>query len=212
MPPLDTTLDDQSQDQRYAMDNKLYVVFFVKPVHQGGESELQGRPIYKDVPYIRIHVPGDKTTVIEEPVNEEHKMRFASRWEKFEKGLSQAPDGTPVEEWPQVTRSQAAEFKALNIFTVEQLANLSDALIGKFMGGGAMRLKAQAFLAAAKDTAEAQRLATENAELNGRLAKQDEDIRRLSAQVEALMTKAAAPSSAEAEAQRERPSAVTRGR
>jgi hypothetical protein len=201
--PLDTTLDDQSSDQRYAMDNKLYVVFFVKPVHQGGESELQGRPIYKDIPYIRIHVPGDKTTVIEEPVNEEHKQRFASRWDKFEKGLSQAPDGTPVEEWPQVTRSQAAEFKALNIFTVEQLANLSDALIGKFMGGGAMRLKAQTFLATAKDTAEAQRLATENAELNGRLAKQDEDIARLSAQVQVLM----AQKSETGEAQRERPSA-----
>ena len=206
--PLDTTLDDQSEDQRYAMDNKLYVVFFVKPVKQGFKSEQAGRPIFEDVPYIRIHVPGDKTTVIEEQVSEEHKQRFASRWEKFEKGLSQSPEGTPVEEWPQVTRSQAAEFKALNIFTVEQLANLSDAMIGKFMGGGAMRLKAQTFLATAKDTAEAQRLATENAELNGRLAKQEEDIARLSAQIEVLMAK----KSDDGEPHRERPSAGPRSR
>lgn len=200
--PLDTTLDDQSTDQRYAMDNKLYVVFFTKPVHQGGQSEIEGRPIFKDVPYIRIHVPGDKTTVIEEPVNEEYKVRFSARWEKFEKGLTQSPEGTPVEEWPQITRAQAQEFKALNIFTVEQLANIGDAQVQKFMGGSEMRRKAQTFLKVSADTAEAQRLATANAELNERLAKQDDDIKRLSAQIEVLLAKGSEKS--EPEKQHER--------
>jgi hypothetical protein len=106
--------------------------------------------------------------------------------------MTQAPEGTPLEQWPQLTIGQVHEFKALNVFTVEQLAGMADGNAQRFMGGNELRRKAQTFLKLAKDTAEGQRLATENAELNARLTAQDEMLRKMAAQIEALTPKAKA--------------------
>lgn len=183
---MDDDVAVQVPDQRYAADSKLYVVFHMKAVQNGFKSEKEGRPIFDDQAHIRIHVPGDKTTVIDVPVEEQHKVRFAAQWEKFQKGLTQAPEGTPIEQWPQLTVGQVAEFKFANIFTVEQLAEMSDLAAQRFMGGNDIKRKAAAFLAVAKDSATAQRLATENAELNDRLARQDAQIAQLVQQVAVL--------------------------
>jgi hypothetical protein len=199
---METTLDAQNLDQRYAMDNKLFVQFHMRAVKAGAKSEAAGRPIFEDVPYIRIHVPGDKTTVIEEPVNDVYKERFSAQWAKFERGLVQSPEGTPVEQWPLITVGQAQEFKAMNVYTVEQLAGMSDAAAQKFMGGYELRRKAEVFLKLAKDTGEAQRIATENDELKGMLAALKEGQVRLMAQIDILQNaRNEAPSAAPTEGQ-----------
>ena len=210
---LDTTLDAQTPDQRYAMDNKLFVQFRMQAVKQGAASDEAGRPIFKDTPYVRIHVPGDKTSIIDTAVEEEHKHRFTAQWEKFQKGMSQAPDGTPVEQWPQLTLSQAMEFKALGIFTVEQVSTMSDAAAQRFMGGQELKRRAETFLKLSKDTAEAQRLATENEELKVSIASLTDTVKRLAAQVEILSQNAQAPSAATPPGgkQHGRPSAGTAG-
>jgi hypothetical protein len=71
--------------------------------------------------------------------------------------------------------------------TVEQLAGMSDAHASKFMGGNELRRRAETYLKVAKDTAEAQRLATLNDELNQRLLAQDEMLRQMGAKLDALM-------------------------
>ena len=184
---LEQPLDEHSFDNRFAMDDKLFVVFSMKAVKNGGKSDLEGRPIYDDVPHIRIHVPGDKNSIIEAPVTAEDKVRFASRWEKFQKNMQQSPEGTPLEMWPQLSISQVYEFKALGVMTVEQLAGMSDIHAAKFMGGNELRRRAETYLKVAKDTAEAQRLATVNAELEARLLAQDEALRAMGAKLELLM-------------------------
>jgi hypothetical protein len=183
---LETTLDAQNLDQRYAMDSKLFVQFHMRAVKAGAKSEAAGRPIFEDIPYVRIHVPGDKTTVIEEPVNDVYKERFPAQWQRFEKGLIQSPEGTPVEQWPLITTGQAQEFKAMNVYTVEQLAGMSDSAAQKFMGGYELRRKAEVFLKLAKDTGEAQRIAAENDELKSMLAALKEGQVRLMAQIDIL--------------------------
>lgn len=186
---LESVIEANTFDNRFAADNKLYVVFAMHAVQNGFQTEQQGRPIFDDVPHVRIHVPGDKTSVIERPVIEEDKMRFPTQWAKFEKGMTQAPEGTPIEQWPLLTIGQVHEFKALNVFTVEQLAGMADTQAQRFMGGHEMRRKAVAFLASAKNTAEAQRLATANAELEQRLGAKDEIIADLARRLEALEAK-----------------------
>ena len=61
--PLDMELEAQVPNQRYAGDSKLFVVFYMKAVKNGFKSEQEGRPIFDDVPHIRIYTPGDKTNV-----------------------------------------------------------------------------------------------------------------------------------------------------
>jgi len=192
---LETTLDAQDNAQKYAHDARLFVTFYSRPIKAGALSEAAGRPIFQDIEHVRIMVPGDKTTIIDVAVEEEHRMRFPAQYEKFRKQLSQAPDGTPLEQWPQLVGSQVMELKALGILNVEQLAELSDASLQKFMGGFELKRKAVAFLAVAKDTAEAQKFATENAELKGTLAELQETLKLQGAQIEALRNaKSDAPS------------------
>jgi len=186
---LETTIEPNAFDSRFAADNRLYVVFHMEAVKNGFKSEQEGRPIFDDVPHCRIHIPGDKNTITDDPVTDEHKQRFAPQWEKFLKGMEQSPEGTPLEQWPILTRGQVYEFKALNVMTVEQLAGMSDSNAQRFMGGHELRRKADTFLKLAKDTAEAQRLVTVNAELEGRLASQDVLISQLNARLEAMEEK-----------------------
>src|SRR6187399_475922 len=177
----DLVLDPVAFDNRFAGDAKLYVVFFMQAVKNGGKSEAEGRPIYDDVPHVKIHIPGDKNNVVTEPVTEEYKQRFPAQWDKFQKQLSQSPEGTPLEQWPLLTTGQVHELKAVNVMTVEQLAGMSDANVARFMGGYELRRKAETFLKVAKNTAEAQRLVTLNDELTARLAAQDAFIRTMAA-------------------------------
>ena len=62
---------------RYAMDSKLYVKFYTRPVMHGFKSNEAGRPIYEDKEYIQIIVPGDSKTTVDCPVTAE--FRAASR-------------------------------------------------------------------------------------------------------------------------------------
>jgi hypothetical protein len=114
-------------------DSRLYVEFTMEAIHQTARSEAEGRPIFKDVPHVRIHFPGDRTKQIFRPVKmaDDHQgpadpRRFPNQWRAFEAQQEQVQTGTPIEQWGPLTKSQAMEFKAAHIHTVEQLAGVSE--------------------------------------------------------------------------------------
>ena len=157
----------QANQSRYAMDSKLYVTFYVRPVMHTFKSSQEGRPIYEEKEYVRIIVPGDSKTTVDCPVTDEFRMRFSKQYDKFKKGLEQAVVGTPLEMWPQMTVGLCAELKAMNISTVEQLAELDDS-------------KAQVFLDAAKGEAENNKIVVE-------LEKRDAEITMLKQQMQHIL-------------------------
>jgi len=168
------------EQPRHALDSKLYVTFYVKAVKNNFKSDQENRPIYDEVDFVRIIIPGDTKSIIDTKVTMEHRQRFADRYERFKKNQAQAVSGTPLEVWPQMTVGQVAELKAMHIHTVEQLAELSDVLSQKIMGSHALRQKAAAFLAASSDTAASNKLAVE-------LEKRDSEIEMLKAQMADLV-------------------------
>jgi len=109
-------------------DSRLAVRFYSRAVKQDFESEAQGRPIFKDVDYITIFVPGDNTTVHDTPVREDHKARFPIQWAHYmnKHGGDTKEVGTPLAQWPRITPAQAEELRALKFYTVENVANASD--------------------------------------------------------------------------------------
>lgn len=132
-------------------DNGLFVEFKMEAIQDEEKSVEEGRPIFKEVPFVSIRPLGDKTTHILRPVKAEDKIRFARQWQAFENSQSQEVlEGTPVTEWAVLTKAQALELKALNIHTVEKLAEVSDANLN-FAKGMELRKKAQEWLEAAKD-------------------------------------------------------------
>lgn len=160
-------------------DETLFVQFFKTPVLKEFESEQQGRPIYEDRVMVRIQSPGDMLNIVEREMNESHKRRFPRQWAHFEASTSDSAvlDGTPVEQWALLNRSQVEELRAMKFRTVEQIANASDTQLQSIgMGGFGLRIKAQAFLEQAKDSALVERQAAE-------LARRDEEINRLKQQM-----------------------------
>lgn len=179
LPTFDDTANLANQ-ARYAMDSKLYVQFYVRPVMNNFKSSQEGRPIYEEKEYVRIVIPGDSKTTVDCPVDETFRNRFPQQYDKFKRGLEQAVEGTPLEMWPQMTVGLCAELKAMNVFTVEQLASLDDGKAQRIMGNFDLRRRAQAFLDAAQGEAASNRLTME-------LEKRDDEIALLKQQMQQIL-------------------------
>lgn len=176
----DASIQNFANQARYAADNKLYVTFYVRAVMNNFQSSEQGRPIFDEKEYIRIIVPGDSKTTVDCPVTDEFRMRFAKQYDQFKRGMEQAVSGTPLEVWPQLTVGLVAELKAMNISTVEQLADLDDGRAQRIMGHFELRRRARAFLDAAQGEAANNKMAAE-------LEKRDDEINQLKAQMAELL-------------------------
>lgn len=173
----------------YGDDAKLRVEFFNEAVQQAAESAAAGRPIFKDVPFIRIRFPGDPTRETTRPVRFEpakshpyppDNVRFARQWMAFQAKQEQPLEGTPLEQWPPLSRAQVLELKAVHVHTVEHLAGVPDSSLHNLgMGGRDLRARAQAWLKDATAGAAAGALAVENAELKDRLAQLEAQMAEL---------------------------------
>jgi hypothetical protein len=171
-----------ARQERYALDNKLFVEFFRKPKLHPGKSTEAGRAVYEEVDYIRIFVPGDKTSVVERPVSQMDADRFADRYAKWKAGQEDAVVGTPLSALPGMSPSKVEEYKYFKVMTVEQLADANDNLGQKFMGFQQDKARARAFMEVAANNAPIERM-------NEELAKRDAQIEELKAMVEAMQSK-----------------------
>lgn len=184
-PMLATDLNNPDFAGAINPDSKLSVQFYCRPVRNNFQSEKEQRPIFEDKDYVKIFIPGDATNIIDAPVTEEHKQRFPMHWAHFKNSTSgEANVGTPITQWPLVSRSMAEELKAVKFFTVESVALASDAQlqsIGMKAGMSPMSFReaAKAYLAVAKDAGIVARQAAENKALQEQLA-------ALTAKVEAM--------------------------
>ena len=148
-----------------------FVTFFLEAVELKSESEKQGRPVFKDIPFIRKIVPGDSTNIVERKATDQDKQDYPREWAGFERTNAVGMEGTPLEQWPQVTRAQVKEAKYFEVHTVEQMSQLSDAHCQKLgMGFHELRAKAKAYLVAAAGTAGETAQAAENERLRSLIA------------------------------------------
>jgi hypothetical protein len=133
------------------------------------------------VPFIRVTIPGDTNNIIEHKAGKEDQAKYPKAWEMFQRGESGGHSGTPLEQWPQITRSQVKEAKYFECHTVEQMSNLSDAHCQKLgMGFSELRNKAKAYLAAAAGTANSTAQAAENDRMRAELADMKAQLAELS--------------------------------
>jgi len=148
---------------RYRGDENLLVRFYMHPAKDTVASREEGRPIFKEVPYIHIMQPGNKESIIHRKATDMDKQRFAEHFRKFEAREDQeALEGTPLVEWPGITRSQAEELKFYNVLTLEQLAAMSDTNAQNFRGVNELKRRAIAYLEMAEENAGAEALAAAN--------------------------------------------------
>ncbi len=128
---------------RYANDETLLVKFFLHAKINRAKSDEAQRPIYEDKEYIQIMMPGNKDSIIIRPAMEMDKTRFAEHYKKYlAREDQEAIEGTMLEEWPAITRSQVETLKYMNVRTVEQLVGMSDSNSQHIMGVGVLKQKA----------------------------------------------------------------------
>ena len=154
-------------------DETLLVKFYNKPIQDKGKSDEAGRPIFVEKVYIDIRQPGNRTSGVARPIRDTDKQRFPEHYRKFVARQDQdTHEGTPLSEWPGLTRGQVEEMKFFNVFTVEQLASVADSNASNFRGLAQLKQKAAAFLKLAENNAAATALAAseaKNAELEAKI-------------------------------------------
>lgn len=149
----------------YGDDSRLAVRFFRGKEIHGIQSQEEGRPIYTGVDMVAIRQPGERDEYhgIATP---EHKMRFPKQWEAYQNGQEHIPDGTPLAVLYPNQPETVENLRFLKIYTVEQLAGLQEAAIGRIgLGGRDHVTRAQKFMQAATGYQAANRMNKEMTDL-----------------------------------------------
>lgn len=160
-------------------DKVLLVKFFFKPMLNKEKSAEEQRAVYKDRLYISITIPGSR----EDTVRVAHAGdldRFPEHYARFKNRVEAPMEGTPLKEWPMITRSLAEELSFLNVKTVEQLAGMSDNHAGKFMSGYQLKQDAKEWLERTKKD-------VTTANLEKELAQRDAQLAKMQAQIDELL-------------------------
>ena len=127
---------------------KSFIFFYDKSIKNNAKSLSAGRPIFENRVMVKKLVPGDSRVVIDTYAREQDFEAFPVEFARYQQKKEARPAGTPIDMWPILTDIQKAEFRALNIFTVEQFAALPDGAGEKIMGLHDLRKKARAFVLA----------------------------------------------------------------
>ena len=120
------------------------------------------------------------------------------QWAKYQNSINgeEGIQGTPIDQWTLVSKSQAEELKGIKFHTVESVANCSDQQLQRIgmiagMSPHAFREKAKAFLNLANDTAEIEKRNAELAQLKEENAKikaeTDAKLAQMQEQMSALL-------------------------
>jgi hypothetical protein len=168
-------------------DDRLMVKFYYEPVQNMEKTTLEGRPIFEDKEYIEIRIPGVTENVVCRPVWKPNDLeRFPRQWAAFKNKGEQTQAGTPLKMWPLLTQAQIKEFEALNIVTVEQLANVSDSSSHRIMGLQRFKQQASDFLEAARGMAPMVALRDEVVKKDAQIEVLNNNLKEISERLAAL--------------------------
>lgn len=164
----------------YAPHNKgVTPIFFVEAVLDEAATEREGMTRYVDKERVRIHIVGDSTAATH-PVDAGIIARFRDQYEAWKRKESGSHIvGMPLSKWPMSTPGMMRELEALNIFSVEDVASVSDGNIQNLTNGRAIREKAIAWLKSATDGAAVMKYAAEANRLREEVAELREVVRSL---------------------------------
>jgi hypothetical protein len=165
---------------------KMAVFFHAVQVQNNFLTAQEKRPIFQERIFLKKLVPGDNTLTIDRPMREQDIEDYPVEWARFEQKKEAAVAGTPIEVWNAISETQKAEFKALNIFTIDQFAQLADIAGNKIMGFNDLREKARAFIAASQDSQMFDKI---RAETDAKLQAQDVEMAELRAMIAELTAK-----------------------
>ncbi len=174
-----TVPGDTSFRPQKAPDNR-FVQFTKRPHLNKIKSREAGRPIYDARVFITIQHPGDNNHVIERFAADADAAEFPRQWAAFQAGTAAIPEGTLLSilfpDGPEIVEN----LKYFKVFTIEQLAGLTDTQIQAIgMGGRKMSQDAQAYLKAAAGGSDFAQMRDRMGKLENAVKARDDKIKAL---------------------------------
>lgn len=156
--------------------------FELRSVHDEPASREAGHDVYKNEEIVSIRADGlsetrmpaqDWLNKLREKVNRggdpEVLERAERAYERFQRGLDPETQGRPLHTWGRMNPGLIQTFNAMDIYSVEELANAKDSLIARVHNGLRLREEAQTML-----NNEPDQMATKLAELEAKVAALEE--------------------------------------
>lgn len=163
------------------------VSFFADAKEDKYASHEAGRPVFKDEEYVRIQFPADRqrtlvarahasAMVFDANGRRTRKVNgrqvsyaelYRDQYAQFKANESPTVRGTPLSEATFLSEGKRRSLKALQVYTIEQLAAVDGTKLG--MGGVEMVEQAKAYLAKAEGSADLTKMAAENAAMKAEL-------------------------------------------
>jgi hypothetical protein len=181
-------------------DAVIVALFRHHALKNDAKSAEAGRPIYDDMEVVEIRFPGSRSVSVfpatafshwnnnphtgeQTPVT--YAERFAHQYQQFKAQHTQTKSGTPLAHVPFLTEARRAELRALNIYTVEQLAHIDGQELKNLgQNGRELKTKAQEYIEESKDAAPTSQLVAELDALRARNAVLEEDAKLLTREAE----------------------------
>ena len=147
---------------------------FFEETKRTNEIDENGLPVFRTVEFVELLIAGDKGNSPVKRVTQAIKEQFPNEygiWKSKRINPDMVGDGIPLSLWPLIPTEMAKALEYMNVFTVQQLAALSDSAISKpgAIGLRDMRDKAKAFIDSAKSAAPLAKMEVENRELKRQL-------------------------------------------
>ena len=178
---FDHNVFNQAQSQA---DRSLRVKFYSMAVEDKVESKKKGRLICRDREMIEIMIPGQRQARVR-AVDEAVRNRFREAYTRW-KDSQEADEGmgTPLADYPRITRALVEELAYFNIKTVEQLALMADTQASQFMNGLSLKQEAEQWLENADKERPFLEMKAENLEMKSQLADMADVIKGLKGQID----------------------------
>lgn len=183
----------------WGSDKGMAIRFHTEKELRDAKSQILGREVYEEVEYISIYP--DSKTVIRRPVENADKLKYHDLYERFKRRL--ASNDTEIMEWAAITPNEIKDCVMAGIYTVGQIAGMSDEKLrdsGLGSAGVSLREKARRHEAskrlAADADAQKQEIEKQTAIAEMRaeeLAKQKREIEELKKKLEAFAAKVETP-------------------
>lgn len=165
--------------------------FYTQSVKDEALTASRGRYASREIEMIRIIIPGDKHNVVERRIKPTDAVKYPREYEAFRKMEDFVPDGTLLSNWGLISRAQVDDLKYQNIYTVEQLSQISDENLPALgLGARKLRKHAEEFLKASETGRASAQLVEENSRLSASVSLLTKQIEELSRRFEDIAGKA----------------------
>jgi nucleotidyltransferase/DNA polymerase involved in DNA repair len=181
----------------------FHVAFELRPRENREQTEAQGMPVFEDIEYAILTMPGGGLVVDKEITPKLlHEWKHGDNMRKppspfalvaygeWKEGREIPVNGTDIKNWPGVGPAQLKMCQGASVYTIEDLANANQDTMRRLgMGGVALAAKAKAYLESAITNKGAEAISSMQVKLEAMQAaieKRDQQIDELTEQLNEL--------------------------